>query len=109
MDARAYPLDATAGPYSGKFPEGVYLDDASGALAGIPRRSGAFNAWVYHVQSKALPANPTQNAWKSFSFTMQNGTPPAIALDNSVLLAGNAFSTASNFLLDPDVPTEAQQ
>ncbi|MCC7138576.1 MAG: hypothetical protein IT460_09150 [Planctomycetes bacterium] len=102
VDARAYPLDATAGPYSGKFPEGVYLDDASGALAGIPRRSGAFNAWVYHVQSKALPANPTQNAWKSFSFTMQNGTPPAIALDNSVLLAGNAFSTASNFLLDPD-------
>ena len=102
VDARAYPLDATAGPYSGKFPEGLYLDDASGALAGIPRRSGVFNAWMYHVQSIALPANPTQNAWKAYSFTMQNGTPPAIALDNAVLLAGNAFSTSSNFLQDPD-------
>lgn len=98
----AYALDNVAGPYTGKFPEGIRLKDDSGALLGIPRRAGVFNNWQYHVYSATLPLNTTQNQWKNFSFTMVDGAPPVVALDNAVLLAGNTWSGTSNFLQDAD-------
>ncbi len=98
----AYALDTTAGPYTGKFPEGIRLKDDTGALLGVPRRAGVFNTWQYHVYSSTLPLNPTQNQWKTFSFTMVDGAPPNVVLDNNVLLPGNTWSGTSNFLLDAD-------
>ena len=98
----AYALDNVAGPYTGKFPEGIRLKDDSGALLGIPRRAGVFNNWQYHVYSATLPLNTTQNQWKNFSFTMVDGAPPVVTLDNAVLLAGNTWSGTSNFLQDAD-------
>src|SRR5262245_9392472 len=100
----AYSTDITAGPYTGRWPEGMYIRDTTGGITGTPRRTGIFNNWNYHVQSTVLPNVPSQNAWKTFSFSMADSTPPAVALDNSVLLAGNTFSAGSpgtnNFLQD---------
>ncbi len=97
------PLVGASGPsYSGKFPEGIRLKDDTGAILGVPRRAVVFNAWTYHVYSTTLPTDPTQNQWKAFSFNMADGNPPAVALDNNVLLPGNVWSGASNFLLDAD-------
>jgi|GEM_PF-2722950 len=96
-------LVGASGPsYPGKFPEGITLKDDSGAISGVPRRAGAFTAWTYHVYSTTLPLDSTQNQWKAFSFAMADGNPPAVALDNNVLLPGNTWSGVSNFLLDAD-------
>ena len=84
----AYPLETIAGPYTAKFPEGVMMGDATGQISGIPRRQGTFNSWIYYVQSNVLPAVPSQNKWKSYSFTMLDGQPPAVTLDTSVLVSG---------------------
>lgn len=98
----AYALETAAGPYSGKFPEGLRLRPATGAIVGTPRRTGVFNAWQYHVHSTTLPLNPTQNVWRQFSFSMADGAPPNLLLDDSVLTAGSVWSGTSNFILDPD-------
>ncbi len=98
-----YELDATAGPYTGKFPEGLFLRDATGTLLGKPRRTGAFNSWMYNVQSTLLPNEASQNKWKAFSFTMTDAVPPALALDPASMPAGQGYVAPNNKLPDLEV------
>jgi len=89
----AYALDTALSPYSAKFPEGVSLREGNGAFTGVPRRAGTFANFVYHVNSFILPNTASQNAWKAFTFTMADATPPVVALNpTGVLTAGGSFS-----------------
>ena len=100
----AYALDTTAGPYTGKWPEGLYMRELTGDIFGVPRRAGIFNAWVYYVFSNTLPTVPSQNAWKAFNFTMADGVPPNVALDPTFLVSGASFgATAPNNIADGEV------
>ena len=38
----------------------MYLQNTTGAILGIPRRSGVFNTWVVRVQSSVLPAGEVE-------------------------------------------------
>jgi hypothetical protein len=98
----AYGLDNATSPYNNKFPEGIYLRDTTGEIFGTPRRAGIFNNWNYFVISTVFPTLASQQKWKTYAFTMADSAPPALALNPSVLLAGNTFSSPSNFLQDAD-------
>ncbi len=98
-----YALEATASPYTGKFPEGICLRDATGTLLGKPRRTGTFSNWMYNVQSTLLPGEASQNRWKAFSFTMTNSVPPALVMDPLSMPAGQGYAAPSNKLPDLEV------
>jgi hypothetical protein len=110
VEGCAYAAENVAGPYTAKFPEGMYLREGSGDVVGLPRRAGVFNQWVYWVQSTALPALDTQNKWRAFSFTMADSVPPAVALDPSFMLPGQGFTPPSNLLgtMELDVTKSVQ-
>jgi hypothetical protein len=95
-----YPSDFDPGTsYPGKFPEGLYIRESTGDISGKPRRVGSFTNWWVLVHSDTLPGEPNQNKWRAYSFSMIENTPPALALNASVLQAGSAFgATAPNFL-----------
>ena len=46
-----YATDATVGPYSGNFPEGMYLRDGTGDILGTPRRR-SLNRVLPHRSSR---------------------------------------------------------
>jgi hypothetical protein len=94
----AYADETVAGPYTGKFPEGIYLRETTGDLIGRPRRSGVFNQWIYWIQSTALPGLASQNKWRAFSFSMSDSVPPSLVLDTSVLQANQTFTPPNNVL-----------
>jgi hypothetical protein len=108
----AYAAETDEGPsYDNRFPEGVLMVESTGALRGVPRRRGTFVDWTYHIQSTSLPAAASQNVWRNFTFSMDPGTPPAMALDTSVLAPGNtSFAPPNNLIpeLEVTIPYTAQ-
>ncbi len=98
----AYAAEATPGPYSGKFPEGLILRD-NGSLFGIPRRMGSFGGWTYHVQSTLLPSESSQNQWKSYSFQMSEGVAPNLVMDPLSMPAGQGYVAPNNAIPDLEV------
>ncbi len=107
----AYALDSVAGPYSGKFPEGLSLRQTDGNISGVPHRSGTFANWIYRANSAVLPAVPSQNAWKAYTFAMVDSAPPAVVLDTlNVLSVGSSFSAtlaAANWRRGPTTSSSA--
>jgi hypothetical protein len=101
----AYAAEDDDGPsYSARFPEGLVLNDSSGQIHGIPRRRGSFVDWTYHVQSVMLSSESSQNRWRSYTFSMADAEPPALALDPSVLAPGSSsFSPPNNKIPDLEV------
>ena len=105
----AYDTNASTGigtpaspAYAGRFPEGIYIRESSGDIIGTPHRRGTFSSWWFHVQSSVLPAIPGQNRWRAYTFSMSDGAPPNVALDNSVLNSGNVFgAVGNNFMQGP--------
>jgi hypothetical protein len=99
----AYAEETDVGPaYPKRFPEGVTLGDSTGEVKGVPRRRGTFTDWTYHVQSTALPDDPTQNQWRNFTFSMAEATPPV--LDPSVLAPGSTgFAPPANQIPELEV------
>jgi hypothetical protein len=97
----AYAADGTVGPYTGLFPEGIYLRETTGDFFGTPRRVGSFNNWMYQVQSTIRPDDLTQNKWKTFSFSMAAG--PGMTLDPAAMPAGQGYTAPNNKLPTVDV------
>jgi hypothetical protein len=101
----AYAAETDEGPaYDKRFPEGLYLVEATGICTGIPRRRGTFVDWTYHIQSASLPSVASQNVWRNFTFSMAPGTPPAMTLSTAVLAPGNtSFSPPNNLIPELEI------